>query len=192
MDRVDLSHVPKVNGLYAQNPTHIIEAANSLDQNEIVKQVLGSSSGVQHKSLVIDYHPFLMGQKKMIELPGITKIREISEEDGIELGRSLMRYRPGVFSLIIKLGEYTSKKRIENAKTRQLDAFRPRFNTEIGEKIGDVLVDRTLRVVELKYIVITNKENAFEARAEVYGTTEEEYADDSKFSPILRLEYLSH
>jgi len=173
-------------GLLARNPTHIEEAKDALDQSDIVNAI--KDTGVKRLKLKFDYG--VMDPKSPLPLAGILKIREMSEQEAQGFCRQLTRTRPNIFQIHIKLGNYESVQKLDNYKTRTLDSNKPRFHTEVGEKMGIILADRNMRVCEIKYTVSSIELGRFNASAEVFGTTLEEYEDDERFSPTIALEYI--
>jgi hypothetical protein len=173
-------------GLLARNPTHIAEAKYAADQSDIVKAI--KDTGV--KRMIVTYNYAELDGKNLPPLMGIMKIREMTVESAIKFCQSLMRHRPNIFKVHIKLGSHQGQKRIDNGKTRLLNSNKPRFHTEIAEKLGEVLADRNMNVTEIKYTVHNADPGYFSATAEVYGTSKEEYYDDSCFSPVIEFEFI--
>ena len=173
-------------GLYARNPTHITEAKYAENQDDIVKAI--KDSGVKRMTIKHDYSN--VDPKTPIPMMGILKVREMSSESAIRFCQSLMRSRPNIFKVHVKLGEYSSAHRIDNLKTRMMNSNKPRFHTEIGEKMGDLLSDKAMLVTEIKYTVHSADTGYFSATAEIHGTTEEEYFDDKLFSPTIEFEFI--
>ena len=173
-------------GLYARNPSHITEAKYAEDQSEIVKAI--HKSGVKRMTVLYDYS--VIDMKAPLPLMGILKIRDMPVESAIRFCQSLMRSRPNIFKVHIKLGNHPSKQRIDNSKTRLLNSSKARFNTEVGEKMGELLADRSLRITEIKYAVHNADAGLFNSTVEAYGVTEAEYLDDALFSPIIEFEFI--
>jgi len=173
-------------GLFARNPTHIKEAQYASDQSDIVKAI--KDTGV--KRMIVTYNYAEIDNKNLPPLMGIRKIREMTTESAIKFCQSLVRSRPNIFRIHVKLGDYPGAKRVDNGKTRLLNSSKPRFHTEIGEKMGDILADRNLNVTEIKYIVHNADPGYFSATAEVYGTSKEEYHDDQFFAPMIEFEFI--
>jgi len=180
-------------GLYYRNPTHLDESKRAQNQTEIVKQIIGAGRETQHD--VLDYSDI-----DTTELPGFRKLLEytideegrfvytMSDTDIQGLCKSLLRSRPNIFSFKISLGNYPTKK-LDNVKTRDLGANRPRFQTEVATALSEVLSDRNLRVVEVNYVIQNHIPGRFIAVAEVYSTTKEEYENLENFSPIIERDY---
>ena len=173
-------------GLFARNPTHVQLAENAEDQSDIVKAI--NYSGVKRMTVRYDYSE--MDKGTPLPLMGILKIREMDREAAMNFCRNLMRSRPNIFKVHIRLGDHQNIRRIDNQDTRLLAGQKPRFHTEIGEKMGAVLSDKRYLVTELKYVVHNAEPGQFNSTAEVYGTTEEEYMDDEKFSPVIEIEFI--
>ena len=173
-------------GILARNPTHAVEAQNADDQSEIVKAI--RDSGVKRMTVKYDYSDIDSGTP--LPLMGILKIREMPVESAIKFCKNLMRSRPNIFKVHIKLGNYPTAQRMNNPKIRLLNSQTPRFHTEIGEKMGELLADKAMLITEIKYVVHNADTGYFNATAEVYGTTEEEYIDDELFAPTIEFEFI--
>ena len=178
--------INKSSGLFNRNPTHMMEADNAEYQNEIVDAI--KKSGVKRMQIKYDYSD--IDKKSPPPMSGILKIREMNEEQAISFCKNLMRCKPNIFKIHIKLGDYPSLRRIDNSKTRLLDSRKPRFHTEIGEKMGTLLADKSMLITEIIYVVHNADPGYFNATAEVYGTTEEEYFSDKLFSPKIAFEFI--
>jgi hypothetical protein len=123
-------------------------------------------------------------------LGGFTKIREMGPESIEKLMKSLMRFRPNIFKVHIKLGSYPNARRIDNSKTRMIGATKPRFHTEVGEEIGKCLSDPQMLVTDLLYVVHNSEAGSFYSTGEVWGVpTQEEYLNDELFEPTVEIEY---
>jgi hypothetical protein len=174
-------------GVFFRNPTHKDIADRSEFQSQIVKAITGAQREI--KSEVITYTE----DTKPWVLPGFPKIREMDEVSAIGLCKVLMRYRPNIYKVHIKLGDYPTARPINNHKTQLLSSFEPRFHTEVGKTIAEILADRTMNVTEVIYTVNNTEPGNFKAVGEVYGgVSEEEYNDDSLFSPAILIEYFSN
>ena len=174
-------------GVFFRNPTHTEEADNAADQSEIVKAISGA--GRERITEVITYTE----ESKPWILPGFTKVREMNEEQAEGLFKSLMRYRPNIFKVHIKLGEYKDTQPISTSKTRNLSSFKQRFHTDVAKKIAEIIVDPSLNVTEIIYTVHNSDPGSFRATGEVFGMiSDEDYANDELFSPGILVEYFSN
>jgi len=173
-------------GLPYRNPTHMTEAENAEDQSDIVKAI--RQTGV--KRMVVTYNYNNLDTQNPPPLAGIIGVRSMTTEQAQRYCVTLMRSKPNIFKVQIKLGDYENQKRLSNPKTRVLDSSKARFQSEIGEKIGDVLADKTMYVTELIYTVNNNDPGQFNATAEVYGVDEQTYYDDEKFNPMIKFEFI--
>jgi hypothetical protein len=173
-------------GLPVRNPTHMTEADNADDQSDIVKAI--RKTGV--KRMVVTYDYSNIDKQNPPPLAGIIHVRDMTVQQAQKYCSNLLRSKPNIFKLHIKLGEYEGKKRISNAKTRLLDSSKARFHSELGEKFGDVIADKTMHVTEIIYRVNNNEPGRFDAAAEVYGVSEEEYLDDENFKPSISFEFI--
>ncbi len=173
-------------GLYGRNPTHRELAYHAEDQSDIVKAI--KESGVRRIQVSYDYAD--MDPSNPPPMMGIVEIRTMTTEQAQKFCRTLMRSRPNIFKVHIKLGDYPNAKRLDSGKIRMLNSNKPRFHTELGDKIGDILADKALLVTELVYIVHNADPGYFNATGEVYGTTEEEYVDSENFKPTINFEFI--
>ena len=173
-------------GLFGRNPTHQEIAAEADDPSEIVKAI--KQSGVKRIRVTNDYSD--MDPLHPPPMSGITKIRDMSEEEIQDYCKTLMRSRPNIFKIDIKLGNYPNQHRINNQRTQMLNSNKPRFHTELGEKIGTILADRNLFVTQIVYTVHNAEPGYFNATAEVYSTSKEEYDNDKLFKPSITYEYV--
>ena len=174
-------------GIYARNPTRVEITDNASDQDEIVKTIMGARR--QRQIMKIAYED----KKSPTALPGMLHIRDMSPKSIVKLCQNLMRTKPNIFRVLIKLGNYDGQRRISNAKTNQLNTSKQRFYTEIGEIMGNILSDRTLNVTELIYTVHDVNPGLFNATGEVYGAvSDEEYNNDEFFQPYVEIEYFSN
>ena len=174
-------------GVFFRNPTHTEEANRAKDQSQIVKAISGAQR--ERKKEIITYTE----ETKPWVLPGFAQLRELDEQQVLGLCRVLMRYRPNIFKVHIKLGDYKTARPANNHKTKLLDSFEPRFHTEVAEVIADILSDPTLNVSEIIYVVDSTEPGSFRAFGEVYGhVSEEEYEDESLFQPAVLIEYFSN
>ena len=170
-------------GIYYRNPTHVEAAEMADDQSDIVKAILGS--GRERK---IDTFEYTEETKPWI-LPGFAFIREMDEKSILELCKTLMRFKPNIYKVHLKLGDYPSARTVNNTKTVKLDSFKPRFHTEVAEKMAEILSDQTMNVVEILYVVHNVEPGHFRASGTVYVTTEKEYKNNELFKPTLAIEY---
>lgn len=193
---VDLNKVLNPStGLFYRNPTHVDEATRARTQSDIVAAVIGAGRETIHE--IMNY-----GDPDVTEFPGFKKILQpvldeegnpvsvtlMKEEEVLGLCKSFLRSRPNIYGFRISFGDYSQKK-LDNSKTRDLGARYQRFQTEIAESLAKILSDRSMRVVEVVYSIQSNKPGSFVAVADVYSTTEEEYNDFKRFSPIVERDY---
>jgi hypothetical protein len=175
-------------GLFGRNPTHQEVAEYAKDQSSIVKAINASGKGVQRMRVTYDYYD--MDPASPPPMAGITDIRSMSLERAQQYCKTLMRSRPNIFRMEIKLGDYPSQRRVDNIRTRMLNSDEPRFHTELGDKIGEILADKTMLVTHLVYTVHNAEPGSFHATGEVFGTTEAEYFDDENFKPSINFEFI--
>lgn len=172
-------------GVLYKNPTHIREAEKASNQSDIVKAILGAKRQRITEKLEYKGKP-----DTQLVLPGIKMIRELGPEATEKLMKSLMRYRPNIFKVVISLGTYPSARKIENGKTRSVGATKARFHTEVAEEMAACLSDPSMLVTHLVYTVHNSDPGTFYATGEVYGVpTQEEYLNEEFFEPTVEIEY---
>lgn len=171
-------------GTLMKNPSH----DSKMSQYEIVKTIVASG----RKPVTVVYEYAEMKDDNPPPIFGIVKVREMSEEDCVKMFKMMMRSKPSIFGFSVKLGDYPETKQVSNSKTKQLSFMTPKFPTQIGEILGTLMADKTLRIVEVDFIISTNDPNKFSAIAEVYTVpTDEIYHDDQYFKPTITLNYIS-
>lgn len=173
-------------GLYGRNPTHQEIAAYAEDQSDIVRAI--NESGVRRMRVTYDYAD--LDPANPPPLSGILGVRDMTEEQAKQFCRTLMRSRPNIFKVDIKLGDHPSSRRVDSGKTRMLNSSKPRFHTELGDKLGDILADRNMCVTRIIYTVHNAEPGHFNATGEVYATTVEEYENNELFKPTINFEFI--
>jgi hypothetical protein len=173
-------------GLYGRNPTHQELADYAEDQSDIVKAI--KDSGTKRMRVSYDYSD--MDKANPPPLAGVLNIRSMTTEQAQQFCKNLMRTRPNIFKVEVKLGDYPSARPIQNGKTRLLNSNKARFHTELGDKIGDILTDSNMLVTHLVYTVHNAEPGYFHATGQVFGTTEEEYKNDLFFKPTINFEFI--
>lgn len=174
-------------GVFYRNPTHKEEADNAIDQSQIVKAIIGANRQPHTETLTYteDSKPWIF--------PGFAEINTMDLVDTKQLCKNLMRFRPNIYKVHIKLGNYKSTRSIDTAKTRALSSFEPRFHTDVAEKIAEVLADKSLRVTEIIYTVHSAEPGQFQAIGEVFGmVSDEEWKNKELFQPEVHLKYFSN
>jgi hypothetical protein len=171
-------------GLYIKNPTRLDITASADNQQDIVNAVVG----VKSRTARFTYQYSDIDKSDPPPLSGITKIREMTDEQRLGFFKSLMRFKPNIIKLHVNLGNYAGKRRVNSTKVNMLNSNKPRFHTEVAEKIADVFND-TPNVVELVYTVNLTP-NSLIATAEVYSVSDEDYKNDDLFAPAIGLEHL--
>jgi len=173
-------------GLFGRNPTHIEIAETAKDQSAIAKAI--KDTGVKEMTLVHEYEN--LDKSAPPPFAGILKIRDMKEDDAVELCKNLARSRANIFNIVIKLGDYPEKQQLNNKKVQLLSSKEPRFHTEVGLRLGEILSDPTMNAVEIHYMVHNAESGAYNATAIVYGVSEEAYKDDKYFKPTIGLKYI--
>lgn len=174
------------NGIFARNPTRLNITANADSQQEIVTAVMGAKQRTD--TIVYDYSN--IDKSDPPPMAGILSIREMTEKQLNGFFKTLMRSKPNIIRLHLKLGEYTNKSRVNNNRSGLLNSSKQRFHTEVAERMADVFDDHTVNVVEVMYTVNNENPNYFSATAEVYSVPREDYDNDELFAPKIGIEHL--
>ncbi len=170
-------------GLFARNPSHASVAETAEDQADIVKAIKGA--GRQREILHLEYKD----KENLPMMPGILKIRGMSEEQLEGFCKNLMRSKPNIFRVYLKLGDYPSAKEINNNNIQQMGSNKQRMHTDVGLAISKVLADQTNNIVELNYLVTNSEPGQFNSVGRAAATTEEEYQNDEFFQPEIIIEF---
>jgi len=171
-------------GVFFRNPTHKEIADESSDQSQIVKAIKEARRDVLSQTITYTE------EDKPWVLPGFAKIREMSEEEIEKFFKTLMRFRPNIFKIHLKLGNYPNTREINTAKTRFLNASEPRFHTEVATRLADIMADRSLKITEIIYTVQNTDPGRFQATGQVFGmVSDEDYANDAYFMPGIKIDY---
>ena len=170
-------------GIFSRNPTDLETRNRATDQSDIVKELTLSGRGKIVE--VFEYLP----QDIPHTLPGVLKIRTMVEEDMKNFFKSVMRIRPNIFKLHIKLGEHTNLRPSYDRKVTNIASQAPRWATEIGLDMAQLFLDKRLNVVEMIYTIQNAAVGTFSSTCEVFTTTDEEYNDDKLFNPGIIIEY---
>lgn len=173
-------------GLLGRNPTHQEIAAYADDQSDIVRAI--NESGVKRMRVTYDYAD--LDPANPPPLSGILNVRDMTEDQARQFCRTLMRSRPNIFKVDIRLGDHPSARKVDSIKARMLNSNKPRFHTELGDKLGDILADRSMCVTRIVYTVHNAEPGYFHATGEVYSTTPEEYENDQLFKPTINFEFI--
>ena len=174
-------------GIIARNPTRLEITKNSESQKEIMEAVMGVTYAPTD-TVVYDYSS--IDREDPPPMAGVLKIREMSESQLKGFFKSLMRSKPNIVKMQLKLGEYQNKSRVINSRAALLNSNKQRFHTEVAERLADVFADHTVNVVEVIYKVNNKDQNYFSATAEVYSVPSEDYNDDKLFAPAIGIEYI--
>jgi len=182
---------PPKTGILVRNPTHINEARNAQDQREIIDALNESRANRLHA--IYDYSKYNPKIPSTFPgLPGLLKLREMGDNEIRGFCASLMRVKPNIIGVILKLGNYENVSQYTGSRIDQLSKFnRPRNPTEVAIDLAALLSDKSLRIVEIQYFVNAASPGNFSVEAKAVATTQEEYNDDKRFCPYLEIEYFS-
>jgi hypothetical protein len=175
------------NGTYFRNPSDKTLRDRAQDQTAIVDSISGGNNR-KKTTEVFQYRP----QDEPFTLPGVLKLREMNSEQIKAFFKNLMRVRPNILKVHIKMGEYPSSRPLRDRKIDQIGSSEPRYSAELAEDLKEVFSDKRLMVVELIYTVHNADAGNFSSSCEAYGVTAEEYENDEFFKPALLIEYFSN
>lgn len=180
----DAMHNPST-GMLVRNPSHVEVAANAEDQRQIVQAI--KEHRVSWQKAIYDYSD----RSRIPGLPGMLKIREMNEHNMLGFCATLLRAKPNITGIHIKLGDYPGAHEYTGPKVSKLRSYEPRAPREIAEDFASLLSDPSLNIVELRYTVNNAMPGNFEAVATAKVTNMEEYQDDRLFEPHLEIEFFS-
>lgn len=172
-------------GLQVRNPTHERVADSADDQREIVETI--KQARAKRMKAVYDY----TNPKLLPGLPGLIKIREMTEEDILGFCRTLMRAKPNIIGIELSLGNYPDAKECRSNKLAALNSRKPRNPTEVAADVAELFNDATLNIVDFEYKINSATPGLFESVAKARVVSDESYADDSNFHPRLEIEYIA-
>lgn len=171
-------------GHYYKNPTRLEITEMAENQQEIVDAMKGT-----YEFGTEQYH-YNDGNPEPKPLMGITKIKEMNENEIIQFFKTLFRYRTHITSLHLSLGNYANKRKVSTNKTNALNGKKKRLHSELATLIADIFNDGSRNVVEIKYMISKDPKN-FYTRCEIYETSDAEYENEELFQPAFGLEYFT-
>lgn len=170
-------------GLFFRNPSNTNIRDRAHDQSQIVRNLTEAKR--KREQEIFSYMP----NEGPYTLPGVLKIRTLEVQDLQQLFKSMMRIRPNILKIHIKLGIYPSQRPINHPKVTQIGSTEARYSTEIANDFAEVFSDKRLMITELIYTVQSAELGNFMSTCEAFGTTEQEYNDDKLFNPGVMVEY---
>lgn len=182
--KYEVEAINEATGHYYKNPTRLEITEMAENQQEIVDAMKGT-----YEFGVEEYH-YNDGDPAPKPLMGITKIKEMNEEEITEFFKTLFRYRTHITSLHLSLGNYPGKKKISNNKTNALNGKKRRLHSELAKLIADIFNDGGRNIVEIKYTISKDPKN-FYTRFEIYETNDKEYENEELFQPAFGIEYFT-
>jgi hypothetical protein len=170
-------------GILYRNPTTEDASGKSDNQTEIVKQIIGSGK----KVLTEVFSP----DSTNGAFPGLKLIRVMPEETLAKFFLTLLRSRPNIFSLHVKLGDYPSAKEIRknNKLVSNIQVSKATEYKDLAQSFAELFADKSLNVVEVVWNLQASSPGNFFVSVECRGTNEEEYADNQFFSPAIGVDY---
>lgn len=170
-------------GLFARNPTHINEAMRADDQTAIAKAVKGTGRALQHVRLTYE------DPKNPEAMPGIYHIRGMRSDEVEALCKSLLRWKPNIFMLDLCYGDYPNMVEVHHPKVQALSGNAPRFHTDVAVVLAEVISDRTLNIVRVRYQVTNTEPGRYTAVASAWQTTADAYVNDKYFNPTVDIDF---
>ena len=170
-------------GMLVRNPSHEDIATRADDQRGIVSAIRESKANWQ--KAVYDYSD----PSRIPGLPGMLKLRELDEKNMLGFCLTLMRAKPNITGISLKLGDYEGTTEVRGTKITNLHSRVPRNPSEIAEDLAILLSAEN--VVEFNYKVNNAVPGDFDAVASAKVVSDEVYKDDSLFKPYLEIEYFS-
>lgn len=170
-------------GMLVRNPSHEDVSERARNQREIVDSIRESKANWQNA--IYDYSD----PSRIPGLPGMLKIRELDEKNMLGFCLTLMRAKPNITGITLKLGDYEGATEVRGQKILRLHSRVPRNPSEIAEDLADLLF--SANVVEFEYKVNNAKTGEFDAVATAKEVDDEQYKDNSRFKPRLEIEYFS-
>lgn len=174
-------------GMIIRNPTRIEITKDSETQQDIVESIRGQKQHIE--KVVYDY--LNVDQTDPPPLAGVIQIREMDEDQIEGFFKCLMRIKPNILKIHLKLGEYTNKRELRNNRTNLLNANKQRYPTEVAKRMADVFNDHTSNVVEVIYTVNHSEPNYFSVNAKVYSAEDKDYKNDEIFAPVIGIQYIA-
>lgn len=173
-------------GIYARNPTRLDVTEDAESQQEIANAIKGIGQTIG----IAQYDYSTMHKSDPLPLAGVLHLREMELEQLQAYFKTVMRYRPNIIKIHIKLGEYENKRKINNSRTSLLNANKQRYATDIANIVADIFDDHASNVVELVYTVNNTDPAYFSTSVEAYGVSQEDYNNDELFAPALGMKYI--
>lgn len=170
-------------GMLVRNPSHEEVSERAQNQREIVNSIRESKANWQNA--VYDYSD----PSRIPGLPGMLKIRDLDERNMLGFCLTLMRAKPNITGITLKLGKYEGVTEVHGQKIARLHSRVPRNPSEIAADLADLLSSHN--IVEFEYKVNNAKTGEFDAVATAKQVDDEQYKDDSRFQPYLEIEYYS-
>lgn len=170
-------------GMLVRNPSHEEVAARANDQREIVAAIKESKANWQ--KAVYDYSD----PSRIPGLPGILKVRSLDEKNLLGFCLSLMRAKPNITGISLKLGDYENATEVRGGRINNLHSLQPRNPSDVAKDLADLFMSSN--IVEFNYTINSAKIGSFSATATAKEVDDETYKDDSLFKPYLEIEYFS-
>lgn len=170
-------------GMLVRNPSHEDVSARAEDQRQIVESIRETKANWQ--KAIYDYSD----PSRIPGLPGMLKIRELDEKNMLGFCLTLMRAKPNITGITIKLGDYENTTDVRGQKITNLHSRVPRNPSEIAEDLADLMT--AYNIVEFEYKINSAKTGEFDAVASAKQVDDEQFKDKSRFKPYMEIEYFS-
>jgi hypothetical protein len=170
-------------GMLVRNPSHEDIATRADDQRAIVAAIRETKANWQ--KAVYDYSDL----SRIPGLPGMLKIRDLDEKNMLGFCLTLMRAKPNITGITLKLGDYPTAQDVRGSKIANLHSRQPRNPSEIAKDLAVLLSSGN--IVEFNYKINNAAPGDFDAVASAKVVTDDIYRDDSLFKPYLEIEYFN-
>ena len=174
----------RMNGMMFRNPSHINEAEESDDQRQIVDSLtkMGQKRVVEHYTFE--------DRTEVKGFPGVFDIRGLDKDNLKGLFTAILKSKPNIISVHLKLGDYPHVKKYTGQEMGPLNDNKPRWPSEQAEKFAELFANQN--VAEIRYAVHEATPGNLRVLTEATVTEyREEYVDDELFKPELAIEYIT-
>jgi hypothetical protein len=172
------------NGIFYRNPSHLKEAEQAVNQLDIVEAINERHQKRAHEVILFD-------DPDKITFPGMTKIREMEEEDLQKFFLMLLKSRPTLFMVRISLGAYPTQKPVTGGKVNQLNINRATELPVIAERLADLFSDSRVNITDLVITFTSSGIGTPFIQTHAWGVGSKEERDtDEYFEPVIELEYM--
>jgi hypothetical protein len=170
--------------VFFRNPSLVGKADDVDNQQELVQKLMAEKKA--SGEITFEY----TDESKPCSFPGFAKIRDLKKSQLTGLFNSVLRYKPNIIQLHIRLGHYPNAKQLHSVALNECGASKPRWPRDIAPKFANVFSDPNKKIVEFIYVVSNAEPGNFRAHAQaMYVETEEEYRNEEYFEPAIGIRY---